>query len=295
MRKKNLHQGTIEKFKEQLPTILEKSQDFTLIASGMSRKVILSNGSILRYFGTKKQDCKVDGAFIVTMVQREIDAYIEKNGIPEFQEVHDVQNFNLKKIKSVVGKKFPLMGIDINACYWNVAHKLGYISDKLYERGISEVSKMGLLIAIGCLAKRPVVKNFKGGKVVSTHFDDETYLRYAPFYWNIIRYTYNLMIESFKVIGNDSWYMFLTDCIFVDLEKMKVAQKFLSDLGFKYKNHLIEFNSFDGFRLGWHDYKKNEQKQMYVFGRDIHDTLTMEKINGAMRSPPHLALTKIEN
>ena len=128
MRKKNLQQGTIEKFKEQFPSILEKSKDFTIVASGMSRKVILQNGSVLRYFGTKKQDCKVDGAFIVTMVQREIDAYIEKNGIPEFEVVRDVQNFNLKGIKQVVQKRVPIMGIDINACYWNVAHKLGYIS-----------------------------------------------------------------------------------------------------------------------------------------------------------------------
>jgi len=294
MRKVNLQQGTIEKFKEQFPTIIEGSRDFTLVASGMSRKVILNNGSVLRYFGTSKQDCKIDGAFIVMMVQREIDAYIEKNGIPEFQEVHDVQNFNLKKIKQVVGKKFPLMGIDINACYWNVAHKLGYISDELYERGISKVSKMGLLIAIGCLAKRPVHKVFKDGKCISTHFDDVTYLRYAPFYWNIIRYTYDLMIESFKVIGDDWWYMFLTDCIFVDLEKMKVAQKFLSDLGFKYKNHLIEYTAYDGYRLDWFDFKHKEKKQMYVFGRDIHNTMALENINGAMRSPLHLLKTKIK-
>ena len=186
------------------------------------------------------------------------------------------------------------MGIDINACYWNVAHKLGYISDELYERGITKVTKMGLLIAIGCLAKRPVHRVFKDGKLDSTHFDDATYLRYAPFYWNIIRFTYDLMIESYKVIGKDSWYMFLTDCIFVDLEQMKVAQKFLSDYGFKYKNHLIEYTDFDGYRLDWFDYKHNEKKQMYVFGRDINDTLALENINGAMRSPLHLLKTKIK-
>ena len=294
MRKVNLQQGTIEKFKEQFPTILEKSKDFTIVASRISRKVILNNGSILRYFGTNKQDCKVDGAFIVTMVKREIDAYIEKNGIPDFEVVCDVQNFNLKKIEQIVAKKVPLMGIDINACYWNVAHKLGYISDELYERGITKVTKMGLLIAIGCLAKRPVHRIFKDGKLHSTHFDDATYLRYAPFYWNIIRYTYDLMIESFKVIGDDSWYMFLTDCVFVDLEKMKVAQKFLSDYGLKYKNHLIEYTAFDGYRLDWYDFKHNEKKQMYVFGRDITDTMALEKLNGVMRSPLHSLKTKIK-
>jgi hypothetical protein len=287
MRKKNLHQGTIEKFKEQFPTILEKSQDFTIVASGMSRKVILQNGSVLRYFGTKKQDCKVDGAFIVTMVQREIDKYIEEKGIPAFEVVNDVQNFNLKAIEKIVGKRVPIMGIDINACYWNVALKLGYISQELYDRGLKDSSKQGLLIAIGCLAKRPVHRVYKGGKLVLNSFDDETYLRYAPFYWNIIRYTYDLMIESWKLLNSDGWYMFLTDCIFVDIDKMKVAQKFLSDCGFKYKNHIIEFTSYDGYRLEWHDFKDDKKKHIYVFGRDINDTFTLEKINGAMRSPPH--------
>jgi hypothetical protein len=294
MRKVNLQKGTIENFNQQFPRILEKSKDFTIIVSGMSRKVVLKNGSVLRYFGTQKQDCKIDGAFIVMMVKREIDAYIETNGIPEFEVVRDVQNFNLKKIEQVVGKKVPLMGIDINACYWNVAHKLGYISDELYERGINKVSKAGLLIAIGCLAKRPLHRVYKNGKLESSHFDDLTYLRYAPFYWNIIRYTYELMIESFKVIGTDSWYMFLTDCVFVDVGKMKVAQKFLADYGFKYKNHLIEYTAFDGRRLNWFDFKHNEDKQMYVFGRDINDTIALENINGAMRSPLHLLKTKIK-
>ena len=176
MRKINLQQGTIEKFKEQFPTILEKSKDFTIVASGMSRKVILGNGSVLRYFGTSKQECKIDGAFIVTMVQREIDNYIEKNGIPEFEAVHDVQNFNLKKIAEIVGKKVPIMGIDINACYWNVAHKLGYISDKLYKGGLESCKKQGLLIAIGCLAKRPLVRVYKNGELVENRFDDITIL-----------------------------------------------------------------------------------------------------------------------
>lgn len=292
MRKVNLHQGTLERFKEQLPTISEKSKDFTIVISGMSRKVLLNNGSVLRYFGTNKENCKIDGAFMVQMVHREIDAYIKKNGIPPFEVVRDVQNFNLKKIQSLAGKKVPIMGIDINACYWNVAYRLGYISKALYERGVNSVSKQGLLIAIGCLAKRPLHKVFKDGKLVNTFFDDATYLTYSPFYWNIIRYTYEMMIESYKLIGQESWCMWLTDCVFVELEKMKVAQKFINDCGFQHKNHLIEYTSYDGLRCEWHDFKGNKKKQMYVCGRDINDTLMLENINGAMRSSPHLLKLK---
>jgi len=293
MRKKNLFQGTIEKFKVQFPTILEKSRDFTIVASGMSRKVVLKNGSVLRYFGSKNHQSKVDGAFIVQMVQREINTHIDTKGIPEHIKINDVQNFNLKQIEKIVNKKVPIMGIDINACYWNVAYKLGYISEKLYKRGLDDCSKQGLLIAIGCLAKRPLIRIYKDGALVENKFDDITYLRYSPFYWNIIRYTYEMMVESYKILGND-WYMFLTDCIFVDVDKMKVAQKFLSDCGFQYKNHLIEYTSYDGYRLDWFDYKDKKTKQMYVYGRDINDTCSLEKIKGAMRSSPPLLQLKIK-
>jgi len=290
MRKRNLFQGTIERYKEQFPTILSKSKDFTIITSGMSRKVILEDGSVLRYFGTNKENSIVDGAFIVTMVQREIDEYIEKNGIPTFKVISDVQNFNMKQIKSVLNKKVPIMGIDINACYWNVAHKLGYISDKLYKRGLESCKKQGLLIAIGCLAKRPLVRVYKNGELVENRFDDVTYYRYCPFYWNILEYTYDIMIKSYQLLKDD-WYMFLTDCVFVDVEKIGVAQKFLIDCGFKYKNHLIEYKKFENNKLEWYDYKDKKIKQMYVGSRDINDTQSFEKIKGALRSIPPLTAT----
>lgn len=291
MRKRNLFQGTIERYKEQFPTILRNTKDFTIVISGMSRKVILENGSVLRYFGRKKQDSKVDGAYIVTMVQREINAYIESKGTPEYKVIADVQNFNLKQIESVINKKIPIMGIDINACYWNVAYKLGYISEKLYKRGLQSCSKQGLLIAIGCLAKRPLIRVYKDGSLLESKFDDDTYYRYCPFYWNIIQYTYEMMIQSYKLLQND-WYMFLTDCVFVDIDKMKVAQKFLMDCGFKFKNHLIEYTSYDGHRLEWYDYKDKKIKQMYVGGRDINDTSSFEKIRGALRSTTPLLQLK---
>jgi hypothetical protein len=159
--------------------------------------------------------------------------------------------------------------VDINACYWFVAHKLGYISDTLFERGLNTKKKKGLLIAIGCLNKLPMIKTYVDGECVATDFDMESHNTYSPFYWNVINYTHELMIESFKLFGDD-WYMFLTDCLFVSVDKIKDAQEFLKEKGFFYKNHSIEFKTFDSRNITWYDFKDQKIKTMYAGTRDIN-------------------------
>jgi DNA-dependent RNA polymerase auxiliary subunit epsilon len=186
------------------------------------------------------------------------------------------------------GKKKPVVGIDINACYWNTAHKLGYISDALFERGLDTCKKQGLLIAIGCLNKKPVLKNYKEGKLVGYSFDEQVHSRYAPFYWNIIEHTHQIMMESYERF-KDNWYMYLTDCLFVDLDVAKDAHKFISDKGYKCKSHQIEFINFDGKRLRWFDFKENRDKEIHAQGRDIYLTYTLSKIGKGMHyTPPSL-------
>jgi hypothetical protein len=66
---------------------------------------------------------------------------------------------------------------------------------------------------------------------------------------------------------NQQWYMFLTDCLFVDPKVMKDAQKFLTDMGYTSKIHQIQFTKYDGYKLHWHDYKEDKGKVMYVGNR----------------------------
>ena len=230
----------------------------------------MPNGYKLNYFGRKGAQNLVEGAFLVMMVRREIDAYIEKNGTPPQVEPTQVQTFNFTAIRKVLsGKRKPIVGVDINACYWFVAHKLGYISDTLFERGLNTKKKKGLLIAIGCLNKLPMIKTYQDGVCVDTSFDTAQHQMYSPFYWNIIYHTHQLMIDSFKVFRDD-WYMFLTDCLFVSIDRMKDAQEFLKEKGFFYKNHTIEFKTFDAKNITWFDYKDMKIKTMYAGSRDIY-------------------------
>ena len=267
--KASFNSGDLEKYRTALAYAQKSKQSFQIVSTGLSRKILMPNGYKLNYFGRKGTNNLVEGAFLVMMVKREIDAYIEKNGTPPQVEPTQVQTFNFTAIREVLsGKRKPIVGVDINACYWFVAHKLGYISDTLFERGLNTKKKKGLLIAIGCLNKLPMIKTYKDGECISTDFDTAYHQTYSPFYWNIIYHTHQLMIDSFKVFGDD-WYMFLTDCLFVSIDRIKDAQEFLKERGFHYKNHTIEFKTYDAKNITWFDYKDMKIKTMYAGSRDI--------------------------
>lgn len=270
--------GTIEKYRVNLKDCIKNGESFTTITSGMSRRIVLPNGVAMRYFGSKKNPSLIEGAFLVQMVQREIDAYIEKHGIPNHETIQDVQLFNLPNINRAIKNQTPVLGIDINACYWNTAYFLGYISKELYERGLAKVKKQGLLISIGCLNKKPIVKTYEEGKLIKSTYDEDTYNRYCPFYWNIIQVTHELMVKSYSLF-KDNWYMFLTDCLFVDFHVANDAKKFINSYNYQVKSHQIVFEKFDGRRITWFDFKDHKEKQIHALGRDIELITSLDKIS----------------
>ena len=288
-KKKTFLSGDIDKYRETLDYSIVAKESFSTISTGLTRRIVLSTGVNLKFFGKQGKNGLVEGAFLVNMVQKEIDKYIEKNGVPEAHQPSQVQTFNTKRITQVVtGERMPIVGIDINSCYWYVAHKLGYISEQLFRRGLDTCKKKGLLIAIGCLNKLPMIKNYKDGELVSTTFDYEYNKKYSPFYWNIIYHTHEIMVQSFEVFKDD-WFMFLTDCLFVDSKRIKDAQKFLNEKGFKTKFHTIEFKKFKENQITWWDFKDQKLKRMYAGHRDIRLYSDLYKAsNKGEETPPSL-------
>ena len=57
-----------------------------------------------------------------------------------------------------------LLSIDINRCYYNVAHKLGFISDENYERYSDKKYKKSVNIAIGKCYSHIITMNYNGEK-----------------------------------------------------------------------------------------------------------------------------------
>lgn len=273
--------GSIDQFQRTVQKASVNGESFTTVSSGMSRTIQLPNGLKLKYFGQREKKSMISGAFLVPMVQREIDKYIEQNGIPAHQIIQDVQLFNLPLIQQNLGSNKPAVGVDINACYWNTAYQLGYISEKLYTRGLSAAKKEGLLISIGCLNKKPIIRHYVGGELVSVTYDKEHHQRYSPFYWNVIQRTHQIMMDSYEAF-KDNWYMFLTDCLFVDAHKAKDAQKFIKKLGYESKPHAIDYRAFDGKKLYWFDHKDAKDKVIHADGRDIRVAFALHNIAKGM-------------
>ena len=57
-----------------------------------------------------------------------------------------------------------LLSIDINRCYYNVAHKFGFISDENYERYSDKKYKKSVNIAIGKCYSHIITMNYNGEK-----------------------------------------------------------------------------------------------------------------------------------
>jgi len=279
-KKTTFNAGTIDKYESSLKNCMSNEESFTTVSSGLSRKIVFANGMKLKYFGSRNNNQLIEGAYLVQMVQRDVDKYIEQLGIPKHEKTPDVQQFNLSKIRTSIkaGKPLAVIGIDINACYWNVAYKLGYISESLYERGLKIGKKKGLLISIGCLNKLPIIKKYEYGVLIEKTYDYQFHNQYSPFYWNILAYTHDLMMESFGLFKDD-WYMFLTDCIFIDYKRRKDVQLFLESKGFTFKSHQIHFKSFENGKLDWFDFKDQENKSIFAMNRDIALTYPLWKIS----------------
>lgn len=286
--RKSFFKGDLERYNEYVHDSKTNGESFTTISVGLSRKIKYKNGQQFKFFGSKNNKQFVEGAFLTPMVVREIDKYIEENGIPDKLDRVDVQQFNFDKIIDEVRstRKKPIVGIDINSCYWRTAYLLGYISEELYERGLTTAKKKGLLVAIGCLNKLPIYKEYKDGECISRWQDYEYHSKYSPFYWQIINHTHELMLECYHLM-REHFYMFLTDCVFVDVRAMNVAKKFFTDRGYDVKHHIIDFQKYDGKRLIWWDNKDQRMKGIYASNRDINLTYNAWKISkGASLDTP---------
>ena len=118
---------------------------------------------------------------------------------------------------------------------------------------------MGLLASIGSLNKHETIETYKNGKLQSTDTNWEYKNKYSPFYWAIINYVAEVMMEIAHALG-DSFYMWLTDCVYVDRDKKKIATEILDKRGYDYKSFYIEFTELEARQLKWYDFKANEEK-----------------------------------
>ena len=265
---KTVHQGgTLADYSRFISVQKHNNSNFKTSSTGLSRVVEFDSGIKYRFFGNgSKSKNIIKGAYFVKMLRESVDKYVDKYGIVDSPEKPTAQTFNPDAIKKVIGQ--PITCLDLNLCYWRTAYLLGYINDSLYEKGIESGHKGGMLISIGALNSLPLIEHYEDGKIVSKSYDNVRHSKYSPFYWSIIAKVNDLMMEIYKVIGDDM-YMWLTDCAFIKTSRQNEVIAIFEKFGFPFKTYTSDFLYCDNVQVEWFDCKENKKKFSHLGGRLI--------------------------
>lgn len=261
--------GRIEDFHKQLEFLKEMEITFSVEMSGVTRKIQYhdGDGNVNHeevYFGFEGQK-KMEGLELVRMVRREILERI-KNGEtpPKYRPHTQVLAFHENNLSQASEEQEIVSAIDLNACYWMTAHKLGFISDKLFQKGWVKrrQAKMGLVTSIGSLNKRTFTEKFQFGKsggVKKTNRDDNL----RPYYWAIINEVNRIMNHTISSLPENDFLMWLTDCVYVRQSSIDKAQSVFSDLGYEFKTSDARIEKVEDFTVEWRNLKNDEHKMIF--------------------------------
>lgn len=279
--------GNLEAFDKRITYYKDRNATFVVRSGGLSRRIQLEGSSkVFRFFGHPNSSF-VDGSWFAPMVRKSIDNYIAQNGQIETFDKPDIQQFDISRIRHNFHR--PVAAVDINNCHWTTAYLLGFIPKKLYERGVASGKKKGLLVSIGSLNKLERLDYFEGGRLVRTEYDHETHAKYSPFYWAIIGRVRDVMMETYMK-HEESFYMWLTDCAFVEPFAANELMRDFERLGYRGKKYEIDFTEVSSNKVYWYEPKSNTTKAIAYLNRDIQVSYPLwqggaENREGRLRDP----------
>jgi hypothetical protein len=122
-----------------------------------------------------------------------------------------------------------IIGIDIQACYWNLLHNLGVLSDKTFNKYVDV--KNIRLIAVGNLNKRITIINFdENGKQIGNPF---SYKHPTHVFWDyVVSRSWDLALQAKKDI---KLVAFRTDCFYILPESEKYIINLITSNNLKYR------------------------------------------------------------
>ncbi len=169
--------------------------------------------------------------FIFAMVKKDATKYIESHGV---RNVKHAPSITYNRNANPIGKR--LIGTDIDGAYWDIAFRMGIISENTYSRGLQIKEKHLLVASLSSLGRDKRYAQMREGKitrdtVIIKGNDDLKKL------YNIIRYRcFGYMKQIAKLIGND-FIAYRTDCIYYlhTSRNVRVVRKFLESKQLEYK------------------------------------------------------------
>jgi hypothetical protein len=186
------------------------------------------------------------GFHLSKLVKNDVRNYLKKRKgeIPLYGSDYLEQGINVEGIRNALGRNS--ISIDVNDCYWRTAYLLGYITKETYVMGKRKNDwKVGRNASIGSLMKVIVIRNYVNGVL-----DPATSKRISPdaafvnVRNHIIGTVYQMFEELRAMLGN-SFYMFLTDCVFTDALNINRVKKFFREKMYECKVDAVEFTELD--------------------------------------------------
>ena len=190
----------------KLTHLCNRKRDFTVISSG-SIRIIETD--------TKTKYCLTNVKGLVPHACKDVQAdvlnYMSTNPIPAIVSGSKTFYINRELHTRLMNENiYELPAIDINACYWNILHNKGILSDKTYYKYLNK--KTERLIAVGNLYKTVRVVQYISGEIVGrphvSRYDWEWVWRY------VVSETWQLFEKINMAVGGNI-VMFKTDCFYV--------------------------------------------------------------------------------
>lgn len=199
-------------FKSFLDNAKKNKIPFRMEQTGTMKRLMISDG---RKFSTKPK-MKLNG-YELNLIQR------VKNGCQklDLKQFPDVTNKDVPYIKNSIRVKknikyrSELYELDLSSAYWNYAYQNKIIDSVTYHYATNpKISKGARLVALGALAKKPLVTEFDGEKF-NMFVSPE--LETSKLFYLCALFTGQQMIELERIIENTKkgkFLFFWVDAIF---------------------------------------------------------------------------------
>lgn len=212
-------------------------KDFKVRVSPNIVEIITSTGQKL--YQHRNERFK-EGLYLFKMVRKDVEEFIEENGLIEPYTEYPV---NFSNPKFDYANK--IVGIDINNAYWSIAYLKGYISKKTFDKGLEQKEGMKSirLSCLSTLGKSKMYKIYQNGILIGEEEISDDY-DFQEIYKDIRFSTYGVMNEIAEELGDD-FCCWKTDCIFfTDTNDNRIKVKtIIEDYGLSCKIEELKINN----------------------------------------------------
>lgn len=245
------YSGDLRHYNLTKDLFLKQGRIFVSERSGSSAKIIIE-GRELKFFD-KSNNFTIP--VLCKMVNKDVKNYFEKNKSLKKFQIQPSVFFNLSEIERCL--KTDIYAYDINACYWNIAKREGFISEKTYNYGLE--NKEARLIAIGNLNKKTLKGEILNGEIIEKTIDNP----FENVWFFILNETFKMYNEVRNLVGENfiSWN---TDCVYVSNQCDLLLENYFKSKELTIKKEKIKLLEIKGNEVQYYNYKKEKVSSWFV-------------------------------